>query len=548
MGSLRCFCTVSIFTLFLVNFTWYPVRKNRAYTEIINSLKEEPSMKRVRKLSPVMVLAGISLLVFLSCSQGLLSTDVQDSQDKTDGGERAIVTLAITSISPANSSTNISIAESLAISCNTTVDSSSINTIQITLTDNLGKNYEGRTTVDSTKTKILFTPIFKAIPTGSGAEATILFSGPKQASTYTYSISGYLKATNGNTLSMNHSISYTTSNLDFGIWWFNEHGEAEKFIAGKPNSNYDPQKQTVLFVHGWEKDSVTNNYWRESPYFWNNKYVSNLNLGAIWKQKGYNIGAFYWNQFADEGEVKDAEAKVWKGNNGLKNMRYKLSNGTYVSYSTTKSITDLFYDDYLAALQNNTSGNIRIVGHSLGNQLATSVAYKLGLAIKKGSLPSYYMPSRIALNDAFWSTGNKSYLSNKWTGAEARTQVDYLIKNFGVVVEQSKSSALGGLLVGDDNVDMRKKTAFYRIWPEFMPLKDSAFQHGYANLWYFWSIGGSIQTENGDLGAAASNASIASMMNYGKSTLFQWYNTGTGNNTASPLDDTFIRKSGVSTW
>ena len=43
-----------------------------------------------------------------------------------------------------------------------------------------------------------------------------------------------------------------------------------------------------------------------------------------WKADGWNVAIFYWNQMADEDEVKDAEAKIWS-TNGPKGMRYRLN-------------------------------------------------------------------------------------------------------------------------------------------------------------------------------------------------------------------------------
>ena len=42
-------------------------------------------------------------------------------------------------------------------------------------------------------------------------------------------------------------------------------------------------------------------------------------------RKATTIGSWFWGQFADEGEVNDAETKIWVGANGRKNMRYRLA-------------------------------------------------------------------------------------------------------------------------------------------------------------------------------------------------------------------------------
>uniref|UniRef100_A0A7C3IFZ7 Uncharacterized protein n=1 Tax=Gracilinema caldarium TaxID=215591 RepID=A0A7C3IFZ7_9SPIR len=505
---------------------------------------------RIQLFTPVsLAIAGVLLGALISCS----SPFTEISRPIAEGGDvpasRAIVNLAISSITPTANSTNVSIGQPVVVTFTTAVNASSVPATFVTLTDTATNAVlSGRIMWDSTKTKLYYYPIFKTTAEGSGSSATIRISGPKQGKSYKITLKGTITAANGTTLTVNQSQSYTCANLDFGIWWFNDQGEAQKYIPGVPNQFYDPSKPVVLYVHGWQKSSVTNNYWRENLYFWNDKYTSSMNTGSLWKQKGYNLGVFYWDQFADEDEVKDAEAKIWVGNNGLKQMRYKLSNGTYVSYSTAKSAGDLFYDAYIQAVGSNASGYIRLVGHSLGNQMATYLTYKTAVAAKNGSLASSLVPKRIYLADPFWSKDGKTYLGGKWTGELCRTYINYAISNFGTIVEQSKSTAAGGYLVGDDNLDMRKMTTFFRIWPDFIPITDAAIQHSYAVLWYMWSMGGTVQTQYGTLGAASADSTVKSMMNYGKSSYYYWYSSGSGNNTNTPLDDSYIRASGVSTW
>ncbi|MFQ3546943.1 MAG: Ig-like domain-containing protein [Termitinemataceae bacterium] len=490
--------------------------------------------------------------LFLSCSSPLgpsfgSSSDADLSNNAGTANSRTVTALAISSIVPAANATNISIGQPVVITFNTTVKT--VPSTLITLTDTAsGAAIPGRLSIDSSKTKVYYHPIFQTSTEGSGSSATIRISGPKQGRSYRITVNGTVTAENGTTLSIHQTSTYTCTNLDYGIWWFSGTGEAQKCIPGIPNQFYDPSKPVVLYIHGWQKGSVTNNYWREVPYIWNDKYTSNVNTGTFWKQKGYNLGVFYWDQFADEDEVKDAEAKIWVGNNGLKQMRYKLSNGTYVSFSTAQSAGDLLYNAYVEALSGNSSGYIRLVGHSLGNQMATVLTYKAAAAAKNGSLSSALVPKRVYLADPFWSKDAKAYLSNKWTGEVCRTYINYAISQYSVIVEQSKSTAIGGYLVGDENVDMRKMTTFFRIWPDFISITDAALQHSYAVLWYFWSMAGTVQTQNGALGAAAADSTVRSMMNYGKPSYYYWYSSGSGNNTNTSLDDSYIRASGVSTW
>ncbi|MFN6991781.1 MAG: hypothetical protein ACK4MM_03545, partial [Fervidobacterium sp.] len=156
----------------------------------------------------------------------------------------------------------------------------------------------------------------------------------------------------------------------------------------------------------------------------------------------------------------------------------------------------------------------------------------------------------------FWSKGEKSYLGNRWVGEVARQYVREIISVGKIPVEMYKSSMIGGILVGDENEDMKGMVAFYRLWPDFISVTDQAEQHYYAAAWYFWSM---QQPVNGDyfkFGAASSNDNIKSMMNWDwtkntpvpYSSRKMWYTEGNGNKTANPNDDYFKFKAGVSTW
>ncbi len=107
----------------------------------------------------------------------------------------------------------------------------------------------------------------------------------------------------------------------------------------------------------------------------------------------------YWTQFADEPSlvhditsgnfagVHDAEAKIWSFN-GPKGNRYRTLDangnpvyrnfGTRVMFDgrerTVNSVGDLLELSVAHALAGVTSGDIRITGHSLGSQVATTLA------------------------------------------------------------------------------------------------------------------------------------------------------------------------------
>jgi len=177
---------------------------------------------------------------------------------------------------------------------------------------------------------------------------------------------------------------------------------------------------------------------------------------AAWKNKGWNVGVFYWNQFADESEVKDAEAKMWS-TNGPRGMRYRLDDGSYSTVQAPqKSVGEIAFEQVSAALEDNNSGNIRFAGHSLGNQLAVYVTKQINDGINDGSLSQNIMPERVELLDPFWSKGSKTYLgddngdgNNDWTGERVRWYISDLISQQDVAFTWYKTSGIVDVGIGD---------------------------------------------------------------------------------------------------
>ncbi|MBK6907286.1 MAG: hypothetical protein IPH08_09410 [Rhodocyclaceae bacterium] len=186
-------------------------------------------------------------------------------------------------------------------------------------------------------------------------------------------------------------------NLDYGIYWYSNNTASIKATGGT-NPNFNPSKPTVIYVHGWQKDTVAKLY-RED--FKHQGLSGNPTDETIaWKNAGYNVGIFYWNQFSDEGEVRDAQAKVWDANGGQYKMRWRKSDGSYpTSPVITESASQLFYNEYVKAMTGYTGNNIRIAGHSLGNRMAIAVTEKLSDAAVAGKIPAGLVPKRVALLD-----------------------------------------------------------------------------------------------------------------------------------------------------
>ncbi len=336
--------------------------------------------------------------------------------------------------------------------------------------------------------------------------------------------------------------------LDYGIYWYGNGNVSQKFIAGQSNPYYSSSKPTVIYVHGWQKGTI-NDKFRESFHYQYTNGNTNVDLVTInsWISAGWNVGIFYWNQFADEDQVTDAEAKIWTPS-GPRSMRWRKFDGTYVA-GPAKSAAQLFYESYVQAMNGYTGTNIRIVGHSLGNQMAVRLSSMVNDNILAGNLPARLRPQRVALLDPFWSKDGKSYLNNEWTGQRSRTLVNQLITR-GVAFEQYKSSGITDVGVGDTNVGMENMTAFSRLAPWYIPSHDMTNKHNMAPHWYFWSYAFNAPTEctvswngtrtaTGNVAASAktSDARIREMMG----NQFEWVQVE-GRDTPTPQDDWFERK------
>ncbi|AJQ92909.1 hypothetical protein [Gynuella sunshinyii] len=252
--------------------------------------------------------------------------------------------------------------------------------------------------------------------------------------------------------------------LDYGLYWFGKDQASEKY-TGPGNRYYDDGKPTLIFVHGWQLGTSKDNYWRPNFNFQNNAPAHGYDIdeAAAWIDQGWNVGIYYWNQFADELEVKDAEAKMWTAT-GPRGMRYRQSDGSYSTLQAPeKSISELMTDAIAEALKNNRNGYLLLHGHSLGNQLAISVAYGLTRRAEQGIVPASMIPERLVLSDPFWSKFGKNYLNDAWTGEISRAYARYLIDHYDIALEMTRSSGICDLWIGDCNEEMTRLAAFQRL-------------------------------------------------------------------------------------
>lgn len=386
--------------------------------------------------------------------------------------------------------------------------------------------------------------------------------GVRTARTYRLEVAEGVRGLDGAPLPAAVLSRFSTEELEHGLYWMEGDGLMEKAHPGKANPFYDPHAPTVIFVHGWQHDMVQHDYRRDNAFFFKAKFYGKADTASLWRDRGFNVGLYYWNQWADEPQVWDAEVKVWnpqaqwKGANGdIVGMRYRVATRRdgkrydveFRSHGVNKSVAQYFLEDYAAALTDYRGPEVRLMGHSLGNQLIIGMSHLASEAVQAGRLPEQVVPRRLVLLDPYWSNGGKSYLPGKLTTGEMCVQsIKDLGARHGTVVEEYKTSGVG-VVVSDDNIQMREQAAFFRIWPDFIGAVDQAYQHDYAFIWYAASFADPASSDVGrPIGAGASQEDVRWFSNAGKQEPATW-STKNGKDTCTPGDDFFVRSDGVKT-
>ena len=326
----------------------------------------------------------------------------------------------------------------------------------------------------------------------------------------------------------------TFQNLDHGLYWFGYGESWQKAVPGQTNAYYVASKPTMIYIHGWQNGSTQ----KKNRETFNRKDAGgpDLDLAHAWLAAGYNVGVLYWNQFADEGEVGDAEAKIWTAT-GPRAMRWRNSSGVYSS-GPTQSASDLLFNSYRTNLAGYTGNNIRIAGHSLGNQMAIVLTKKISDAVTAGTVSSNLLPKRVALLDPFYSNNAKSYLGNRWVGEVCRTYVSEL-KTKGVIFETYRTSGVSSTgFIGDSNTGLMNMTAFSELKPWYFSSTQLTEKHNAAVWHYLWSFSSNPPlirgTSNQAASAKTSDSRITTLMN-GTKKLVQ----DQGAYSKEPSDDNF---------
>lgn len=246
---------------------------------------------------------------------------------------------------------------------------------------------------------------------------------------------------------------------------------------------YDPSKPTIIFFHGWQPGMTTAKRRVDLCYSYpldnnNDQFSPLVNTLKYWQ--GWNVAVFYWNQFADEPNVADAEAKLYSATvHQAMRWNYLQAGNTAVQYCTigkpncfmpintegqVPSISQLAYEMVVNAIPAITPGQeFRISGQSLGGQLAILVTDQL---IQHNA--ATLMPTQLALFDPYFTVGT---LNNLFGGETVAAHADGIVQDIldhHIPISEYRTSLLSLAPTGDWNSWLVNHTAYMRLFPLYL--------------------------------------------------------------------------------
>ena len=193
-------------------------------------------------------------------------------------------------------------------------------------------------------------------------------------------------------------MSYDTS-TDYGIYWFGE--DNYDYIRSNADMDikyFDPEKPTFVFAHGWEPDKKNSTDGLFEDFVTHKETVSKTgtsdvrDYAKLLKDQGYNVACLSWFSYA----------------NSLSN----LFNYIWLSFDDGYALSVRFAMELALVLGENYDGDVKMVGHSYGSQLALATTYQLvKLQERKAFSNNHIIPTRMTLADPYFGA---TILINGW--------------------------------------------------------------------------------------------------------------------------------------
>ena len=360
----------------------------------------------------------------------------------------------------------------------------------------------------------------------------------------------------GNCVHWNNNVFQPQKNMfgqikaNYGIYWMKNVGTSSESATPACRSSFgkaqcmkklestgyfDPKKPTIIFIHGWQPATVVQKNRFDLCYRYkqpNGQESPTYNTLKYWK--GWNVGVFYWNQFADETNVLRAESKIYS-TKGIEGMRWayldsagkeqhcnRFSSNCIMPHQGLhhEDVLEMAYNAYQNALPSASDFHppqLRIAGQSLGTQIAIQLT---DLVMHNKSLPQ---PTRMALMDPYFSPNNleSKVLNLPKSVANYNQQkiadIEKLNPKFPIAVY--RTSTVSFAPTGNPAPSLMSKVAFMRLYPQFLTGQGLALQgqlHESSIFLYFESMKSApamnLALDNTYINAAASNKQVLSLM------------------------------------
>ena len=256
---------------------------------------------------------------------------------------------------------------------------------------------------------------------------------------------------------------------------------------------FDPHKPTLIFIHGDQPTMVMKRKRIDFCYSYmlaDGKMLTTINTHNNWK--GWNVGLFYWTQFADDVQGKSIsdfvraitypEMKIYSSQNNA-GMRWAYINRhgkpdfcyhgkkNCVSLPMTSSghpvsVSELAYYAYINAFPKGYDQPIRISGQSLGTQVAIQLTSKI---INNHHVPR---PDELILLDPYFTPG--VHHINVGPDRESVAQYSFNTARRFLIADPKlgfaiyRSTKLSEWPTGDRNEPLENISAYLRICPAYL--------------------------------------------------------------------------------
>lgn len=311
------------------------------------------------------------------------------------------------------------------------------------------------------------------------------------------------------------------------------------FAKLKQTGYFDPSKPTVIFIHGWQPDTVTQKSRFDFCYQYDgaNKQKSPI-TDTLHSWKHYNVGVFYWNQFADD-QLGNAEAKIYtsKTSTGMRwaylddqgKLQYCTASQSNCAMPGTakqpETVVDMAFNAYknalppVSAYAGHIQPEIRIAGQSLGTQIAIQLTDRV---LHDQTLPQ---PTRMSLMDPYFSPDSKPGkaapgMPQSVADFNTAKVTDILSTDPKFAIDEYRTSKVSYAPLGNPNTTLMDKVAYLQLYPLYIPndankqlqLHESSIYLYFESMKSLPSVNNNVPNATNFVNAKSSTSDVSALM------------------------------------